>query len=76
MSAAVLAAPPDTAAADHLLRSAAAADTADDSLSCQWEKCSERCTSAEALFVRGLYPLLFTVIHLHNLALYISHHKS
>lgn len=24
---------------------------ADDNLSCQWDKCSERCTSAEALFV-------------------------
>lgn len=24
--------------------------TADDNLSCQWDKCSERCTSAEALF--------------------------
>lgn len=24
--------------------------SADDNLSCQWDKCSERCTSAEALF--------------------------
>jgi hypothetical protein len=28
--------------------------TADDNLSCQWDKCTERCTSAEALFVRLL----------------------
>jgi len=35
---------------------AAAADArqsiaADDNLACQWEKCNERCTSAENLFV-------------------------
>ena len=29
---------------------------ADDNLSCQWDKCTERCTSAEALFVRQLRP--------------------
>jgi hypothetical protein len=38
---------------------AAAADArqsvaADDNLACQWEKCSERCTSAENLFVRSV----------------------
>ncbi|RDW71105.1 putative pH-response transcription factor pacC [Coleophoma cylindrospora] len=27
---------------------------ADDSLACQWDKCSERCASAEALFVRSV----------------------
>lgn len=25
-----------------------------DSLSCQWDKCSEKCTSAEALFVSAI----------------------
>lgn len=34
---------------------------ADDNLSCQWDKCTERCTSAEALFVslhlrRNIFP--------------------
>jgi hypothetical protein len=31
---------------------------ADDNLACQWEKCSERCTSAEALFVS--WPILLS----------------
>ena len=34
---------------------------ADDNLACQWDKCSERCSSAEALFVSSLLPdLLFS----------------
>jgi hypothetical protein len=43
---------PAAAAADAARQSIAA----DDNLACQWDKCSERCTSAEALFVCPILP--------------------
>jgi hypothetical protein len=33
--------------------------TTDDNLACQWEKCSDRCASAEALFVSLLSILVY-----------------
>ncbi len=49
-TAAAAAAP--TATADSSRQSIAA----DDNLACQWDKCSERCSSAEALFVSSMLP--------------------
>lgn len=57
MSAAPAQEPQPEAAAAPAPAAAAAAEAprpaiaADDNLSCQWDKCSERCPSAEALFV-------------------------
>jgi hypothetical protein len=50
---------PAPAAAPEAPRPAVAAD---DNLSCQWDKCSERCTSAEALFVSKLANRPLTMI--------------
>lgn len=38
---------------------------ADDNLACQWDKCAERCTSAEALFVSQDSPLSTVHIEAH-----------
>jgi Zinc finger, C2H2 type len=45
---------------------AATTDSDSDSLSCQWDKCSERCTSAEALFVSDRTPPSITTSLAHK----------